>query len=119
MSDAKQETAPETGPTVAELAERQERTEGKLDQILEVLGKTKDTAHDKAADHEAEKLNEPTSVADEIRRQLEERDQADQAKKAGEEQQSWRAGVDAKLGELAEKKPESPARKVEKIMGWR
>ena len=109
----------ETGPTVAELAERQERTEGKLDQILEVLGRKKDEVHGQAADHEADKLGEPTSVADEIRRQLEDRDKAEKAKKASDADGEWRTAVDVKLGELAEKKPETPARKIENLMGWR
>ena len=108
-----------SGPTVAELAERQERTEGKLDQILEVLGRKKDDVHGQAADHEADKLDAPTSVADEIRRQLEDRDKAEQAKKAAEEGDSWRKNVDTRLSELAEKKPETPARKIENLMGWR
>jgi hypothetical protein len=112
-------TPTENGPTVAELAERQERTEGKLDQILAVLGKTEGNAQGAAAEHEADKLDAPTSVADEIRRQLEDRDKAEQAKKAAQEGDSWRKNVDTRLSELAEKKPETPARKIENLMGWR
>jgi len=117
MADDTGTTETETsGPTTAELAARQDTVEGKLDKILEVLGKGEGKAQGAAAEHERTQLNEPTSVADEIRRQLEERDAADQAKKKDETDQEWRNGVDAKLGGLTEKTPEPPRRKIEKIM---
>lgn len=107
------ETPPETGPTTAELAARQDAVEGKLDQILAVLGK-----HDppKAG---AEPKEPPTSVAEEIRAQLDERDRKAAADKTAADADAWRKGVDEKLAGMGEQAPEPPVRRIEKIMGWR
>jgi hypothetical protein len=110
MADDDTTTETETsGPTTAELAARQDSLEGKLDQILGIIGKGEGEAQGKAEEHEAAKLDEPTSVADEIRRQLEDRDRA----KANED---WKAGVDQKLATVPEQKPETPVRKIERVM---
>jgi hypothetical protein len=117
--DTTTDTQTETGPTTAELAARQDSLEGKLDQILGILGKDESKAQGKAQEHEEAKLDAPTSVADEIRRQLEDRDAKERAAKDAAAHEEWRAGVDQKLGGLAEQKPEPPQRKIEKVMGWR
>ncbi len=108
-------TSTDTGPTTAELAERQDKLDGKLDQILGILGK-KDGAPASAG---TSGDTAPTSIADEIRAQFEERDRKAAADKDKAGQDEWRTGVDKRLAELAEKPPESPARRAEKIMGWR
>ena len=61
----------------------------------------------------------PANVAEEIRRQIEERDAA--AKAAADKQaEADRVGaLETKLAELTEQKPGPPPRRVEKIMGWR
>ncbi len=107
--------AQNTGPTVEQLAERQDTLDGKLDQILTILGK-KDGAPASAGTSES---TASTSIADEIRQQFEERDRKAAADKDKAGQGEWRTSVDARLAELAEKPPESPARRAEKIMGWR
>lgn len=108
---------------MAQLASRQDRLEGKVDQVIGLLQHGKDQAHTAAAQHEQAKLNAPSDVADEVRRQLEERDQAQQASAAADQaktaEQSWRQGVDTKLAELTEKPPEAPVRRVERFLGWR
>jgi hypothetical protein len=98
-----------SGPTTAELAARQDSLEGKLDQILSIIGKGEGEAHDAAQEHEEKKLDAPTSVADEIRRQLEDRDRA-------KSEQDWKAGVEQKLATVSEQKPETPVRKIERVM---
>lgn len=110
-------------PTVKQLADRQERVESKLDQVIGLLQGGERQAHDAAARHQEAKLNAPTDVAEEVRRQIAERDQA-QASAAAADQaaaaaQSWQQGVDAKLAELTEKTPEAPVRRVERLFGWR
>jgi hypothetical protein len=103
-------------PDLAELKARQDTLDGKLDQILSILGKDKGSGPAPAGTGETAA---PTSVADEIRAQLEERDRkaaADQDKAGHDE---WKTSVDKRLAELAEKPPESPVRRAEKIMGWR
>jgi hypothetical protein len=106
------DTAAETetsGPTTAELAERIDRQQSTLDSILAALGKGEGDAQGAAQDHEEKKLDAPTSVADEIRRQLEDRDRA----KADDD---WKQGVTQKLETLPEQKPETPVRKIERVM---
>jgi hypothetical protein len=97
------ETAPETGPTTTELAERQDKLDGKLDQILSVIGGRKpDTAPEG-------KVDPPSTVAEEIRQQLEARDRkaADDAAKADHD--SWKTSVEERLAGMAEKPPGEPA----------
>lgn len=110
-------------PTVAELATRQDRLEGKVDQVIGLLQGGERKAHAAAAQHEEDKLDRPTDVADEVRRQIEERDRAAAAAAAADSaaaaQQTWRQGVDKSLAALAEKPPEAPVRRVEKFLGWR
>ncbi len=110
-------------PTVAQLAERQERVEGKLDQVIGLLQGGEHKAHAAAAAHEQDKLNRPSDTADEVRRQLEERDRAAKAKadadQAAATADSWKQGIETSLAELKEKPPEAPARRVEKFLGWR
>ena len=109
------ETPPETGPTAAELAARQDTLDGKLDQILAVLRKQPATAKEPAG----QEKDPPTSVAEEIRAQLDERDRKAAADKAAADGDAWRKGVDEKLAGMAEQAPEPPVRRIEKIMGWR
>jgi len=97
------ETPPETGPTTAELAERQDQLDGKLDQILAVIGKKPD------APAGPEGKDPPGSVAEEIRQQLDERDRKAAADKQAADQDTWRKSVDERLAGMAEKPPGEPA----------
>jgi hypothetical protein len=97
------ETPPETGPTTAELAERQDKLDGKLDQILSVIGGKKDAPADPG------KADPPSTVAEEIRAQLEERDRKAAADKQAADHDSWRKSVDERLAGMAEKPPGEPA----------
>ena len=108
------ETPPEGGPTAAELAARQDAVEGKLDQILAVLGKQPAAKEPAAGAKEP-----PTSVAEEIRAQLDERDRKQAADKSAADADAWRKGVDEKLAGMGEQAPEPPVRRIEKLMGWR
>ena len=108
------ETPPESGPTTAELAARQDAVEGKLDQILSVLGK-----QPAAKEPAGQEKDPPQSVAEEIRAQLDERDRKAAADKTAADADAWRKGVDEKLAGMGEKQPEPPVRRIEKIMGWR
>lgn len=58
--------------TIAELSERQERTEGKLDRILGILGdKGEHTqAHAGAQQHVEERLDRPGRIQDEMRQAI-------------------------------------------------
>jgi cell division septation protein DedD len=100
------------GPTVAELAERQDRTEGKLDQILEALKGTAGALHKPAQQATEARLDAPGNVAAEVQAELDRRDKATRA-----------ADTEAKVGtlsetvaKLAEKTPEAPVRRVTRWM---
>jgi hypothetical protein len=117
---ADDETA-ETGeaPTTAELAARVDSLDSKLDRIIDLFGAKKDQAHDAAQQHTEERLDRPTSVAEEIRAQLAAQRASDEAAAAGRADADWRKDVNDKLAGLTEQQPEPPQRRVEKLMGWR
>jgi hypothetical protein len=108
-----QDSAP-AGDRVGRLEARQDSIEGKVDQILGILGGSK-------AGGESAHAPEGTgggNVAAEIRAQLDERAarqaEADKQKAAGD-----RIGaLEARVSELAEKPPQPVTRRVEKLMGW-
>lgn len=97
---------------VGKLEDGQNSLSSKVDQILGILGKDKDKAHDAAQQHTEAKLERPTNVADEIRQQLDERD-----KRAAEERdKSDLASLKETVAALTEKSPEPMPRRVERIM---
>jgi septal ring factor EnvC (AmiA/AmiB activator) len=109
----------ETGPTVAEVAARQDGLEAKVDKILEVLGKGEGQAHTAAQQHTEDRLDRPSTIAEQVRAQLEEakaREAAD-AEKRG--QADRLAAVEARVSGMAEAPPEPPQRRIEKFLGWR
>ena len=113
------EQAEDTAPSNAELARRVDAQDSKLDMILDKLGGAKDQAHDAAQQHTEDRLDRPSNIAEEIRQQLaDQRAQAD-ADAAKNADADWRKSVDERLAGMAEKTPEAPLRRVEKIMGWR
>jgi len=109
-------TEQDAGPTVAEVAERQNSLEAKVDKILDVLGSKKDDAHAAAEQHTEDRLDRPSTIAEQVRQQLEEekaREAAD-AEKRGDKERL--AAVEAKVTGMAEATPESPVRRVERFM---
>jgi hypothetical protein len=108
MADDEETTPPAEG----DLPQRVGTLEGKIDQILGILGKGDDKPADPA---------EPgggTNIAHEIRQQLDERDQAAK-KKADEDGLRGTVGeLQTKLSELTEKPPAPMPRRIEKLMGW-
>jgi hypothetical protein len=61
----------------------------------------------------------PANVAEEIRRQIEDRDRKTASETAEAAKTDRLAAVETKLAELAEKAPEPVPRRVERFMGWR
>lgn len=119
MSETETDTEAARIKSIDELQAEQERQGGMLQAILDKLGGAESKARDAAGQHTEDRLNRPSNVAEEIRAQLAERDKAEQAKASERESAEWRKGVDEKLSGMAEKVPEAPLRRVEKIMGWR
>lgn len=97
---------------VGKLEDGQDSLSSKVDQILGILGKDRDKAHDAAQDHTEAKLDRPSNVADEIRQQLDERDRRAKA----DADTNDLAALKAKVAELSEKAPEPMPRRVERIM---
>lgn len=112
MSETPPEGQQDTAPTNAELDAKVKALDGKLDTILDKLGAGSGAP-------ELKEPGQPASVADEIRRQLDDQRKADEAKAAAEGDAAWRKGVDDRLAGMAEAAPEPPVRRVEKLMGWR
>ena len=120
VADDDTETAePETGSSTAELEQRVSGIESKLELILDKLGGAKDQAHDAAQQHTEDRLDRPSNIADEIRQQLAQQRAAEAADAEKRGQADRIAAVEQSLAGMAEKTPEAPLRRVEKIMGWR
>ena len=106
MADEPTEPAPE-------LEQRVTTIEEKIDKILGLVS-TKSPAHAEAEKATQAHLDEPGSVAEEVQRELERRDEA-----AKREQREAEFGqVKETVAKLTEKRPMSPPRKVEQIMGY-
>lgn len=105
---------PEPGQADDRLGERVDGLEAKVDKILGIIS----GGSDKPAS-EPGQPQQPANVAEEIRRQIEDRD-AKAASAAEEQAKTDRIGaLETKITELAEHAPEPMPRRVEKFMGWR
>lgn len=104
---------------VGSLEAGQQSITDKVDQILGIVGKGEHAAHDAAQRHEEEKLDRPSSVAEQIRAGLDERDARERERQAAADRDGRLGVLEQKLTDMAEKAPEVPARRVERIMGWR
>ena len=107
-----EQTAETTEP--AETDQRLTRLEQAVDKILGIVS-SNSAAHSQAEAVTQERLDAPGSVAEEVERELARRDDAAKAAQREEEFGSIKEPV----AQLTEKRPESPVRKVEDIMGWR
>jgi hypothetical protein len=98
-------------PTVAELADRQRETDGKVDQILTRLAELVPKAP-AAADTTQGRLDAPGTVAEQVREELARRD------KAAEEAslKDTVGGLAETVRGLTEAKPRDPQRRVTRIM---
>ena len=116
------ETAEAEAGRIRSLEEQDQRIshlEQGIDRILEVLGKGEGKARQRAEEHTEDRLDRPSTIAEQIREQLAEakaREAAD-AEKRGQAERL--AAVEQKVTDMAEKTPEAPQRRIEKILGWR
>jgi hypothetical protein len=113
------EPAETDAPSTAELSGRIDGIESKLDLLIDKLGGKKDEAHDAAEQHTQDRLDRPSSIAEEIRAQLAaaKATEAADAEKRG--QADRLAAVEAAVTGMTEHAPEPPQRRIEKMMGWR
>jgi hypothetical protein len=112
-----QAPAPAAGePSNADLVSRVDGIESRLDTIMSMLGGAEHGARDAAQQQTESRLDRPSSVADEIRRQLDEQRAADNAAEAARTHSERLATVESRLEGMSEVTPEPPQRRVEKIM---
>ena len=116
---ADDDQAQDTGPSNAELAGRVDGLESKLDLVLEKLGGVRSDAHAAAQQHTEERLDRPSTIAEEIRAQLDAQRAADADAASKQSSADRLAAVEERLSGMQEKTPETPPRRVEKIFGWR
>jgi hypothetical protein len=109
----------ETAPTNTELAGRIDGINAKLDAVIDKLGGKEGQARDAAGQHTEERLDRPTTIADEIRQQLEHQRAADAETAEKRGQADRLAAIEAKVTGMTEQTPQPPERKIEKLLGWR
>jgi hypothetical protein len=109
----------EAGPTVAEVAERQNSLEAKVDLILDKLGGKEGQAHAAAQQHTEKRLDESSTIAEQVRKQIADQKAAEAADAEKRGQADRLAAVEARVSGMAEAPPEAPQRRIEKILGWR
>jgi hypothetical protein len=119
VADDGTETTAETGPTTAELDSKVNALDSKVDMILDKLSGSRDQAHTAAQQHTEDRLDRPSTVAEEIRQQLAAQRAADERAAAEKGAADRLAAVEAKVTGMAEQAPEPITRRVEKLMGWR
>jgi regulator of replication initiation timing len=112
------ETAETTAdaPSTAELADRIDGVENKLELILSKLGGAKDQAHAAAQEHTEERLERPNTIAEQIRAQLADQQAAAAAETEKRSQSDRLAAVEERLTGMAEKPPEAPIGRVTRFM---
>jgi hypothetical protein len=102
--------APDAG-----LEQRVSGLETKLDLILDRLKGGESAARGDAQQVTEARLSASSTIADEVQAELSRRDEA---AKAAERDQLLGNHTET-LARLTEKKPETPVRKIETLMGWR
>jgi hypothetical protein len=103
-------------PSTEELSAKVDGLDAKLDALIERFGSAERGARDAAGQRTEDRLNRPTTVAEEIRQQLAEA-KAQAAKEDAEKGTADRlAATEAKLAELSEKPPEAPVGRVARAL---
>ena len=119
MSETDETGEGERITSIKEQSERLDRVESDVHWIRDFLGRTKDNTHAVAAESRQKELDAPTSMAEEIRQGLAELEERKRKEADAKGKEDRLAAVETSVREMAEKAPEPPARRVEKIMGWR
>jgi uncharacterized protein YceH (UPF0502 family) len=109
------EPAPEEQPEPAPAADLDARV-GRLETMISEL---KDAITGSGGQGSESAPEPPQNVAEEIRRQIEERDRAAAAAAEDQAKTDRLGALETRLAELTERAPEPMPRRVERIMGWR
>jgi hypothetical protein len=110
------DTETEAEASTAELAGRMDGIESKLDALIDKLSGRKDQAHAAAEQHTEERLDRPSTIAEEIRAQLEAQRAAEAADAEKRSHADRLAAVEEKVTGMTEKTPETPPRRIERLL---
>jgi hypothetical protein len=103
--------------SIDSLAERQNRVEGKLDQLLNmVTGGGKLVSHGQAQQDTEDRLDRPSSVAEQVRAELAKAEQDRASRSAAEDEKAEREQMKADLAALREKPPAPPQPRRQRVM---
>ena len=127
MSETETETTETTGtaaasnaaPSNAELDAKVTALDGKIDKIIDMFSGKEGQARAAAQQHTEDRLDRPTTVAEEIRQQLADAKAAEAADAEKRGSADRLAALEAKVTGMTEQTPEAPVRRVEKLWGWR
>ena len=118
MSETATDAEAERITTIEEIRAEQAEQRGLIQTLLDKMSGAAPAAPASMQQREQARLNAPTSVADEIRQQLDERDRR-KADEDGKKAADDRLGaVEQTLREMTEQDPVPPVRRIHKIMGW-
>jgi len=112
MADEEQAETGEKPPESADLDARVGRLETMIAELKDAITGSGGSGTESAPEP-------PANVAEEIRRQIEERDAREKAAAEDKAKTDRIGALETRLAELAEKPPEPMPRRVEKLMGWR
>jgi len=100
---------PERIQSLDSIAERQDRIETKLDQLLS-------GAHAKAEKHEEEHLDRPTTIAEQVRAELARAEEEKAAEQKAAEKEAEQETLAQRLARLEESPPVQPQPRRQRIM---
>jgi chromosome segregation ATPase len=105
----------ETEPSVDDLAQRQDRIENKLDELLASL-KAGGSTQAKAEEHQEEKLGRPSTIAEQVQMELDARDKAKADKAEKDAEKTERESIKERLAKLTETPPARPQPRRQRVM---
>ena len=114
-----QETEADRIQDIDQLAGRVDSLTGKVDQILEVLGKFtggSPVSREAAQSQTEDRLDRPSSVAEQVRAELAKAETARAADQAAADDKSEREQMKADLAKLKETRPEPPQPRRQRVM---
>ena len=111
-TEATETETEETPPASADLDSRVGRLETMISELKDAITGGGGQGSESAPEP-------PANVAEEIRRQIEERDARERAAAEDKARTDRLGALETRLAELTEKPPEPMPRRVEKLMGWR
>jgi len=118
MADTDTTEAEQPG-TDANDHERLDRVETKLDALIETVGKIIPGSHREAEERTERRLDRGSTVAEEVKAELEKAKRDADAAKAADDDKTERQQMRDDLAKLKETPPAQPVPRKEKWLGWK